>query len=58
MVLAHAEAVDADFLGEHSLVYDVAQRLRLRDELVVAVDDNIAERVETHFQHVQVDFTR
>ena len=53
MVLPDAEAVDAHLLGEHSLGDDVAQRLRLRDRTALAVDDDVAERIETHFKHAQ-----
>ena len=51
MVLAYSEVVDAHFLGEHALHHDVAQRLSLCHGPAFAVDDHVAESIETHFNH-------
>jgi hypothetical protein len=45
-VLADAEEVDADLVGEHALLDDAADRLSVRKGMTVFVDDAIPERVE------------
>ncbi len=47
MVLADAEEVDADFVGEDALFDDVPNRLGVRLRAIVLVVSPITERVET-----------
>jgi hypothetical protein len=50
MVLADAERVDPDLVREHPFGDDVAQRVRLGDELTGGVDRDVAEGVETELE--------
>ena len=50
MVLADAEGIDAQLVGQHRLLDHVADHLRLRQELAVGCGGNIAERVEPKFE--------
>jgi hypothetical protein len=46
MVLSDAEEVDADLVGQDTLLDDVPDRLGVRERVVVGVVGDIAERVE------------
>ena len=46
VVLADAEEVDADLVGEHALLDDAADRLRVGERPAAVVVDQVAERVE------------
>ena len=50
VVLADAEEVDADLIGEHALLDDVADDLGLRQQLAVGVDGHVAERVQAEME--------
>ena len=50
MVLTDAEEVDAEFVGEHGLVDDVAEDLRERQGLAVGVTGGVAKGVEAKFE--------
>ena len=50
MVFAHAEAVDADLLGEYGFGDDVPESLRLGLELAVRPDGDVAEGVQAEFE--------
>jgi hypothetical protein len=49
VVLTEANAINADFVGEHGLVDNVADHLRLAQRLSVTVGLNVAKGVETKF---------
>ena len=49
VVFADAEEVEAEAVGEHGLVDDVADHLRLAQAVAVGVDGDVAERVEAEF---------
>ena len=51
MMLANAERVDADLVGQHAFSNDIAQRLGLRHRTPVAVDHHVAECIQTQFNH-------
>ena len=53
MMLADAEAVEADLLGEDGFVDDVAQHLRLRLRRARRIERDVAERVEAEFKRVR-----
>ena len=50
VVLPHPEEREADLVGEHRLIDDVADRLRVADELAGGVARHVAERVESEFE--------
>ena len=50
MVLADAEEVDAELVGQHRLLDDVADHLRLRQQRPVGVHGDVAERVQPELQ--------
>ena len=55
VVLADAEHVDAERVGEHALLDRVADHLRIREAVAVAVDGHVAEGVESEFEsHVSM----
>ncbi len=45
MVFADAKEVDAQLVGQHGFVDDVADHLRLRQRPPVIADGDVAERV-------------
>ncbi|WP_437344318.1 hypothetical protein [Mesorhizobium marinum] len=45
MMLADADEVDSDLVGQDALRHNVAQHLGLRQELAVLVDGHVAESV-------------
>jgi hypothetical protein len=49
MVFTHAKTVDADLVGQHRFVDDVAQNLRVRSVASRCVTCNVAKRVESEF---------
>src|SRR5690606_20851258 len=51
VVLTHPEEVEPDLLGEHPLLDDVADHLRLMQRPTVRVDGDVAERVHTELDH-------
>jgi hypothetical protein len=53
MMLADAEVVDTDLFGKHTFGDNVAQRLRLRDQLAVSAGGDVAERIQTQFNHAR-----
>ena len=52
VVLADAEEVDAQLVGQHGLVDDVADDLRLRQRAPVGVAGDVAERIEAEFERL------
>ena len=50
VMLADAEEVDAELVGEHGLLDHVADDLRLRQRLAVGADGDVAEGVEAEFE--------
>ncbi len=50
VVLAHAEEVEPDLVGQHALGDHVADHLRLREARAVGVDGDVAERVQAEEQ--------
>ena len=55
MVLTDAEDVDADLVGEHGLLDDVADDLGVGQEVAVQVGLDVAEGVEAEFDGAGVD---
>ena len=49
VVLADADEVEADLVGQHGLRDDVADHLVVRQELSVRVGGHVAERVQAEF---------
>ena len=52
MMLADAEEIEADLIGQHALLDDVAQRLRLCQLLPVCGDGHVAEGIDAQFDRV------
>ena len=52
-MLADAEEIDADLVGQDRLVDDVADNLRGRERLAVGAGSNVAERVEAEFERMR-----
>jgi hypothetical protein len=50
MVLTNPEEVDAEFVGEHGLVDDIAKDLRERQRLPVGITGSVAKGVEAKFE--------
>ena len=48
-MLADAERVDADLVGQHALFDDVADDLGMRVRLPVRAGGDVAERIQTEF---------
>ena len=46
VVLPHSEEGEADLVGEHRLIDDVADRLRVADRLALLVLRHVAEGIE------------
>ena len=45
-MLADAEEVDAQLVGEHRLLDDVADHLRMRQQVAVGPRGDVAERIQ------------
>ena len=52
-MFADAERLDAELIGEHRLVDDVANDLRVRDEAAVRRGGDVAERIEPEFKRLR-----
>ena len=52
MVLAEADEVDPDLIGQRALRHDVAQDLRVRQRPALAVNGDISECIKTQFDRV------
>jgi hypothetical protein len=52
MMLAEADEIDAQFVGEDGFVDDVADNLRVSLRISILADGNVAERVETQFKNI------
>ncbi len=50
VVLADAESIDADFIGEDSLVDHVAEDLRVGQRLAAGPDRDIAKGIQSEFE--------
>ena len=50
VVLADAEGVDAEFVGEDRLLDHVADDLRMRQKAAVGVGGDVAERIQPEFE--------
>ncbi len=50
VVLADAEEVEAEPIGEHGFVDDVADHLRVAQPVAVGTDGDVAEGVESELQ--------
>ena len=51
-MLADADEIDADLVGEHGLLDEVADHLRVRQRLAVRTVGDVAEGVEAEFNRV------
>ena len=55
VVFADAEDVDADLVGKHCLVDDVADDLAVGEQVAVGIGLDVAEGVEAEFNGVRID---
>ena len=54
VMLANAEEVESDLIGERALVDDLTERCGLRQLLPMVIDRDISKRVETQFNRACV----
>src|SRR5882724_6823732 len=50
VVLAKADEIDAEVVGQHRLVHDVADHLRVRQQLTVSAGGDVAEGINSKFK--------
>src|SRR5262249_22150187 len=50
VVLADAEGIDVHFIGEDALIHDVADHLRVGQDLAVRPDRDISEGIKSKFE--------
>ena len=53
MMLADAEEMQADLIGQHGLGDDVAEDLRVRKRLTGVVERDVAEGIEPEFDGIR-----
>ena len=50
VVLADADEIDAQFIGQHSLVDHVPEHLRMRQQVALRIRGDVAERIKPEFK--------
>ena len=53
MMLTDANEIEADLLGQHALLDDIAERLRLRERYSVRANRYVAEGIKTQFDRIR-----